>query len=130
QRLGGAADELNRQVLFLEVRSSGVGLSLPEYIRQFSDHTNPIVAGQGEFLTHLVDRYASIQKALEALSGSNSLSRPYAFLETLQSEIAFSTLADFQPAFSITVEGGLYAFTGLVAGAVLYRLLRKSSKRV
>jgi hypothetical protein len=99
QRLGGHLDEASRNVEVLR--------------HSVSPQT----------LEPLNERVAYLQTVLNAISSPNPFSKFYAFIKTLDYDVARNTLANYVPNLPTTLEGVLYALLGALVFSLIYRLL-------
>lgn len=125
QRLGGHFAEVSRQTQEFDRLARQSGKTLHQYIQKFLSNSDPDFARQGEIMQALVQRKHQLSDALMQLNQATPLSRPWAFVSHLQADIAKGTLSDFQPALTLSVEGAIYAFVGLVVGYLAFALIRR-----
>jgi hypothetical protein len=125
QRLGGHADETRLQVEQLHALAAHSGKSLAQYIHKFMVNNDLDFARHGEWMQQLVDRHARLSMAWESMLNATPLTRLYAYLAHLQSDVAKATLAFFQPALPLTVEAGVYALIGAALGFMTFRFLSR-----
>ena len=123
QRLGGHLQEAQRQLgLFREAATSRSRRTLEQFIAQ--THTNPDagVVQLGAVMNDAVARTASLQAAHDTLASSSLWMRPVVFLEHLDIGIAQATWSAYLPAVPTTLEGLLYALTGMtIFASLLYQ---------
>lgn len=124
QRLGGHADEARRIVLRFNEAAVKSGRTLEDYILRFLLDSDPDISRQGEIMQEAVDRAAYLSDAVAALESANLFTRPFVFLSNLDTEIAMSALRVFQPGLPTTIEGGVYAFVGILLGLLVYNGLK------
>ncbi|MFW6347757.1 MAG: DUF2937 family protein, partial [Cyclonatronaceae bacterium] len=124
QRLAGHAAEARRLLARYEQAAEDVGMGFEAYVQRFSNDPDSTIAGQGQIMTELSERAASLQEAVAALQNSHALNRPFVFLNHLDTEIAYQTLLIFQPGVPTTPEGGLYALTGIALGLLCFNGLK------
>ena len=60
----------------------------------------------------------------QAISGASASVRPFIFVREFDVDIAMATLRVFEPALPLSIAGLLHALTGIVAGWLLYELLK------
>lgn len=133
QRLGGHLEEARRQLAVFQQTATQAGLSLEQFIAKTGANPVPAVAKLGGVMSDAVERVASLQSAHDALLHAALWERPFLFVRHLDSEIVRATAAIFKPAVPTTIEGLLYALTGMLVFLVLYhfgvkRLLRLFTK--
>lgn len=120
QRLGGHLDEARRQLSTFQKTAGEAGLTLDRFISQTATNTDPAVARLGGVMTDAVERVDSLQAAHDALLHASLWERPFVFLRHIDAGIARATGAVYQPAVPTTLEGLVYALTGMLLLLVLY----------
>jgi hypothetical protein len=134
QRLGGHLAELNRQILELQRLAMQSGKTLPAYIHKFSSSGDSDFSRHGAQMQKMLERQVELSDALNHLTHATLWTKPVAFIQHLQWEIAQGTLSLFQPGLSLTMEGLVYAAMGMVVGycffTTLHRLWRKIASAV
>jgi hypothetical protein len=130
QRLGGHLDEARRQLAVFQNTATQAGLSFELFVAKTSANTDPAVARLGGVMTDAADRVTSLGAAHDALLHSALWERPFAFVRHLDIGIARATGAAYQPAVPTTVEGLVYAFSGMLLILALYHLGLKNAFRL
>lgn len=130
QRLGGHADEARRIVERFAEAAQRSGRSLEEYIYRFRTDADPEIAEQGIIMQEAVERADFLMNAVQALEGSSLITRPFLFLANLDTDIAWNTMQIFQPGVPTTIEGGVYAFAGILLGLAVYHGIKYPVKRL
>lgn len=125
QRLGGHVHELNRLINQLHGLALQSHKTLEQYIHKFLYNSDMDFIQQGEFMNQMLIRWENLDQILYRLNHSSIWERPYVFLTTLQSDIAESTLASFQPGLNLNLEGLSYAIIGMLGGWIFYQILSK-----
>lgn len=123
QRLAGHVAELQLQLGHLRKLASRANLDWAHYVAKFVQHTDPDIAGQGQFMIALNERHETLTHAYQAMQEAGSFSRPFAFLRHAQWDVARATLQDFQFGLTFTAETAIYALVGMGLGYGLFRLL-------
>jgi len=124
QRLAGHADEAMRIVERYKLAADRAGMEFSVYIQRFNDDSNAVVAEHGSIMTEAVERADFLTNAVESLQNSNMLTRPFVFLNNLDTDIAWQALLIFQPGVPTTVEGIMYALVGIMLGLLVYNGLK------
>lgn len=109
QRLGGHVNEARRTLQ--EVTSGSTFAELGEAQRRAVT-----AAAQA--------RPSDLEASYRSIRDSSDLIRPYEFFRYLDWDIARSALTDFQPAVPVDVVSLGYAAAGLIAGLLLYDLIK------
>ena len=125
QRLGGHVGELQHLLHQMRQVASYSNKTLEQYIDKFLLSSDPDFFRQGEFLQGILVRWSELHQALMHLTQSSMWTRPYIFLKEIQSDIAHSTLASFQPGLNLSVEGFCYAGGGILIGWAFYQMVSK-----
>ncbi|SMF00327.1 Protein of unknown function [Tistlia consotensis] len=123
QQLAGRLAQARADLSQVTEEAARLGLSPDEYLAKAEadggEFTRVLVEGARATL-HALDK---LQAAYEAFSIATPLGRPVAFVQHFDPTIADSTMANFQPAVPLTIEGLIYAGTGLLLGVALLALL-------
>lgn len=122
QRLGGHLDEARRQLRQFQLAAEQSGLTLDRLIAQTSSNSDAAVAKLGAVMTNASTRVDTLESAQTALLNASLWSRPFVFLEHIDSSIARATWAIFQPAVPTTAEGLVYALCGMLVFIGIYHL--------
>jgi hypothetical protein len=122
QRLGGHLDEARRQLGIFQHTAAQAGLSLDQFIAQTGANTDPSVARLGGVMSDAVSRVTSLQAAHDSLLHAAIWERPFVFVRHLDVGIASATGNVYQPAVPTTIEGLVYATTGMLLVLAIYHL--------
>ncbi len=130
QRLGGAVDELQRQVTRYESDAARQGMALDAYLVALSDE-GEMAETQAANMASDIARHDRLATALDTLEGAGPFMRArLAFDATPDREVAQRALEVFKPAIPATFEGAVFAGLGFLSGwAVLalgFAILRRS----
>jgi hypothetical protein len=125
QRLGGQLDEARRQLESWRQVARSLGLSLDELIARYGANADPAVVRGGAVVRGLVARVDELAATETALRHAALGSRPWVFLGHLDWGTAQATWAVFRPALPTTLEGIVYAATGLALTLALYQGMAK-----
>ena len=101
-----------------------------QYIHRFRTDADPEIAEQGIIMQEAVERADFLMNAVRALEGSSLITRPFLFLANLDTDIAWNTMQIFQPGVPTTIEGGVYAFAGILLGLAVYHGIKYPVKRL
>ncbi|WP_232630262.1 DUF2937 family protein [Methylobacterium sp. Leaf118] len=120
QRLGGALDELRRQIASLDADAQATGRSRDQALAQLRSNPDAFVARRGESARADVDRLKDLEAQKQALDGAESpLGRLFVIARGPDMDIARAAYRDYQPAVPTTTDGfvaGLIGFLGAWAG--------------
>jgi hypothetical protein len=109
QRLGGHVDEAQ---LNLSQITTGAGF-------------RTLDAPAREILTvSLTQRVSSLETGEQAIASASASVRPFIFVRELDPDIAMATFRAFEPAVPLSTAGLIYGVAGMVAGWLLYELLK------
>ncbi len=128
QQLVGRVAELQLQVESMKQSATLSGKSLEQLITRFLSHTDPDIARQGELMSASLERWNSLLHALDTLQNSNALQKPFAFLLHLNFNTFKSTWHHYSMGLPLTLEGGVYAFIGIIVGYGFFACLMKLIK--
>ncbi len=123
QRLGGHVDEARRQVGQFKQAAEQSGVTLDRLIAQTNTNTDPAVAKLGNVMSSANLRLVELESSQSAISQASLVERPFLFIRHVDTEIARATWSVFKPALPTTVEGLIYAVTGMVLILCLYHAL-------
>jgi hypothetical protein len=109
QRLGGHFDEMQRTVE--QVVSGAAFPNLASDARQ-------------QVAQDLTIRAGELQQADAAIRDATPLTRPWAFIQNVDLDIAMATLHDFQPALPLDLVSAVYGASGLLIGWLVWEIVR------
>lgn len=116
QRLGGAVDELSRQVNRYEGDAAEAGLSLTAYIEALAAE-GELSKTQAANIEDDITRHDRLSGMLGDLQSVGPFSRARLAVSHLSdAEIAKAALDDFKPALPATFEGASFAGAGFLGG--------------
>lgn len=118
QRLGGAVDELSRQIDRAEAEARAEGETLEQWLAGLSAE-GPRAQTQAEAIRSDIARHAALSADLAALRGAGPFSRARLAGHLGDPGIAQAAWADYRPAIPATFEGALFAALGFVLGGGL-----------
>ena len=124
QRVGGALNEVNRQIEALDARAAKVEMNRYDYIRRLSENPDEIVRREAEHLQSILSRKVRLQRIRDALDGTPAHLMAVRLVMWMNTELVVETAGDFRPAVPATVSGGIHAFAGFLVGYILPFLLR------
>jgi hypothetical protein len=122
QRLGGHLAEARRQLAAFQNTAASSGLTMDELVQKTNANADQAVARLGGLMTDTMERVHSLQSAHDALINTALWERPFVFLRHIDPAIANATAAIYKPAVPTTVEGVLYALTGMLIVLGIYHL--------
>jgi hypothetical protein len=126
QRLAGSAYELKLQAAQINQIATNAGLSVAEYIDRFKASNDQLFQAQGDMVTAILERHATLSQSLTSLENSTWMTRPFTFAAHFNSDLFYGTLKHFTPAVNVTIEGIAWAFIGLLFGYFLYNTLKQA----
>ena len=122
QRLGGHLDEARRQLQQFHQTAEQSGLTLDRLIGQTTANADPAVAKLGGVMTEAMTRVDTLASAQAAIHDASLWTRPFVFLRHMDPAIAHATWSIFKPAVPTTLEGLVYALSGMLVLLGLYHL--------
>lgn len=125
QRLGGHADEAQRQAGLIKESAQVTGKTVNEYIAQFVMNADPAHVLQGEIMRETIQRAAELNDALRAIQDSSVYTRLFVFLSKMDVTIAKGTLDNYRPAIPLSLENVVYAIIGILIVMTFYHLALK-----
>ncbi|MDP4002250.1 DUF2937 family protein [Methylobacterium sp. NEAU K] len=116
QRLGGAVDELRRQVAVLESDAQASGTTRDGAVDRLRTNPDQLVARRGDAAQADIARLARLSAQQQALaSGTSPLGRVVAMLRDPDVPVAEAAYHDFSPAVPTTADGLAAALIGFLA---------------
>lgn len=130
QRLGGAVDELQRQVTRYQEDAAEAGLTLDAYLVALAEE-GEMARTQAGNMTSDIARFDRLSEALGTLEGAGPFMRARLAFDMLpDGEVASRALEAFKPAVPATFEGAVFAGVGFLSGwavlALAFAILRRS----
>lgn len=130
QRLGGAVDELRRQIAGLEADARASGTTRDGAVERLRGNPDQLVARRGEAARGDIERLAALSAQQQALASATSpLGRLFAVLRDPDPGLARATYRDYQPAVPTTADGVVAGFLGFLASWGGWRLLTDLGRR-
>ena len=128
QRLGGHLDELARIISQYRDGAQASGKTLEQFISTHLNSGIPDFISTGKIMESNLSRYDILSQSLEAIRSANVTVKPFVFLRNADFSIVKGTFVNFTPGVPVTVEGAIYALSGLVAGVVIYFMIKLTIK--
>ncbi|GJE38329.1 DUF2937 family protein [Methylobacterium persicinum] len=130
QRLGGAVDELRRQIDTLESDARANGTTRDNAVERLRTSPDGLVARRGEAAQADIARLARLSAQRQALTEATSpLGRTVAVIRNPDTAIAQATLHDYQPAVPTTADGITAGLVGFLAAWGGWRVLTDLGRR-
>ena len=115
QRLGGAVDELARQVDRYEADAAGQDMTLPTYLDALAAE-GPMAEVQAGNMAQDIARHAALSEALAQLKGAGPFTRARLAGLMGDRQIVERAWEAYQPAAPLTFEGVVFAAAGFLVG--------------
>ncbi|WP_418592148.1 DUF2937 family protein [Ponticoccus sp. (in: a-proteobacteria)] len=115
QRLGGAVDELSRQVDRYGADAEAAGLPMATYLQRLGAE-GPLAQTQAANMASDIARLGEMSAALTALQGAGPFMRAKLATHIGDRAVAERTMESFKPALPLTFEGITFAGVGFFAG--------------
>jgi len=123
QRIGGRLDQvLSDLAPFEQIAQRDFGGSLQALIQHHTASTDPTFAKEGAAVQQMVDTAARLREALQALGG-DLFHQVGWLLGHLDFDVARATWAAWQPSFSLSPEGLVFALIAGVAVWIVFLLI-------
>jgi hypothetical protein len=131
QRLGGAADELRRQVAVLETDAQASGTTREDAVDRLRANPDQLVARRGEAARADIARLDRLSAQQQALSAATSpLGRVVAMLRDPDLPVAEAAYRDFSPAVPTNADGLAAGLIGFFAAWGGWRVMSDVGRRV
>jgi hypothetical protein len=125
QRLGGAIDELQRIVRQFDEDSQRSGYDRAAALRLMAGNSEQLVRDQARRMEENIARFNRLRAQQDAFSRGGSFVRLASFISNFDPPLAQRTIAAYEPAVPVTVEGLLLAIGGFL---IPYFLLSKAAQ--
>lgn len=124
QRLGGALDELRRQIETLDSDAKATGLDREQAIEHLRQNADALVARRGEAVRGDVERFKTLDDQKKAIDATSSpLGRLFAVSRQPDMPLARATYKDYTPAVPTTTDGIIAGLAGFFAAWGLWRVI-------
>lgn len=131
QRLGGALDELKRQVATLESDARAAGHTRDGAVDRLRTSPDTLVARRGEAARGDIERMARLSAQQQALaSAASPLGRLAAVIRDPDVPLARATYRDYDPAVPATADGLVAGLLGFLAAWGGWRVVSDVGRRV
>ena len=131
QRLGGALDELKREVATLESDAKATGNTRDGAVDRLRANSDTLVARRGEAARTDIERMERLSAQQRALADAASpLGRLAAVIRDPDVPLARATYRDFDPALPATTDGVVAGLLGFLAAWGGWRVLSDVGRRV
>lgn len=124
QRLGGHLQEIRRTINRYEQAAESLGISFEEFLSQHLTAEERVFQISGEVIVGLISRFENLQNSFSQLQQAGPFTRWIIFFQEVEWEIARQTLNFYTPGIPTSIEGIIYAFSGLLLGWGLFSLLK------
>jgi hypothetical protein len=125
-QLYGHLAELQYQIEQMRIAAMQNGKTLEQFIQKFVTSSDPDYKAEGELMNSMVERSDTFAQNLYALQKANLWEQPVIFFKTADWSIAQATLDTYEVGLPLNVDGGLFAFIGLVLGYIVVYTFRTS----
>lgn len=130
QQLAGRLEQARADLSSLFNDARARGLTPEEFLERARLESGPYTRTLLEDAKQALADHQRLEAAYEALRLSDPVNRPFVFLEHLDPQIARSAIAHFQPALPLSLEGLVYAGTGLLIGVAFAALLEYAGRSI
>lgn len=125
QRLGGHRDEAARHIEKYREIAAEAGMTIQEYAGRLASSGDDVIMKTGRKIVEDVDRLDALSRALQELQSAPAYNKFFLFIKNIDFDIARAAWSDFTPGLPLTPEGAAYAAAGVVAGMLLYFIVKK-----
>ncbi|GJE58334.1 DUF2937 family protein [Methylobacterium trifolii] len=131
QRLGGAVDELRREIATLEADAKATGNTRDGAVERLRGNPDGLVARRGEAARYDIERLARLSAQQQALAQATSpLGRLVAVMRDPDVSIARAAYQDYDPALPVTTDGLVAGLLGFLATWGGWRVLSDLGRRM
>lgn len=129
QRLGGAIEELRRQIETLDSDAKATGNSRESAIERLRQNADALVARRGEAVRADVERFKQLDDQKQAIDAAASpLGRLFAVARHPDAPIARATYREYTPAVPTTTDGIIAGLAGFLAAWGGWRVIADVSR--
>lgn len=131
QRLGGAVDELRRQITTFDSDARATGTTRDGAVDRLRSNPDALVARRGEAARGDIERLGRLEAQQKALAEASSpLGRLAAMVRDPDSSVAWAAYRDYAPAVPTTTDGLVAGLLGFLATWGGWRLLSDAGRRM
>jgi hypothetical protein len=123
QRLGGAIDELNREVVQFDADADAAHLTPEGAIDRLRQNADSLAQRRGDAMVYAVERLGRLERQRDSFATAGPLLRVAVMMRDFDVPIASRAFENFEPAVPTTSESFVCMAIGFVAGGGLVRLL-------
>jgi hypothetical protein len=123
QRLGGAIDELSREVVQFDVEAEAASLTPEGAIDRLRQNSDSLAHKRGDAMVYTIDRLGRLQHQRDSFASAGPLLRVVVMMRDFDVPIAARAFENFEPAVPTTSESFICMAIGFFAGGGLIRLL-------
>ncbi|MCJ2076730.1 DUF2937 family protein [Methylobacterium sp. E-016] len=131
QRLGGALDELKREIATLDSDAKATGNTRDGAVDRLRTNPDTLIARRGEAARYDIERLARLSAQQQALASAMSpLGRLAAVIRDPDVPLARATYQNYEPALPTTTDGVVAGLLGFLAAWGGWRVLSDVGRRV
>lgn len=131
QRLGGAIDELRRQIETLDADALATGNTRESAIERLRRNADEFVARRGDAVRDDVERFKALDAQKQAIDSTASpLGRLVAVARNPDLRVARAAYKDYQPAVPATADGLIAGLLGFLAAWSGWRVLSDGMRSI
>ncbi len=119
QRLGGALDELTREVQRFADDAVAKGLTLEKALAQLHANTDDLARRRADAMIDTMARKTRLERQRAVFDSSNVITRLASLASDLDPTLASGTWSTFKPAMPTTLDGAAAALFGAAVGLLL-----------
>ncbi|GLS44511.1 DUF2937 family protein [Methylobacterium brachythecii] len=124
QRLGGAIEELRRQIATLDADAQATGNTRDSAIENLRKNADALVARRGEAVRGDVERFKALDAQKQEIdSASSPLGKTVAVVRNPDMAVARAAYRDYQPAVPTTTDGLVAGLVGFLAAWGGWRII-------
>lgn len=124
QRLGGAIEELRRQIATLDADAQATGNTRESAIENLRKNADALVARRGEAVRGDVERFKALDAQKQAIDAASSpLGKTVAVARNPDMAVATAAYRDYQPAVPTTTDGLVAGFVGFLVAWGGWRII-------
>lgn len=114
QRLGGAIDELARDITNFDADAARVGLDREQALQKYENAAELLFRSRGVRTREQIARYTRLVAQQQAFTSAGPFGRIIVLFSNLDQTIAANAMREFEPAMPTTLEGVVFAAGGFI----------------
>ena len=130
QRLGGAIGELEVVVAEFDADVAENNLTREQALATYQRSPEQFLKDRGNSMQVVIERLEDLKWQKQALTYQTGLTQPMFVAQNADQRVLNGVFDDFEPAVSLTTEGGIYGLAGGILGWLLAVIARATGRTI